>query len=80
MTGHANELHPEGIVNAQIQAADGVQMNSNHNPLLLSTTFTLGYTGTITAISTANMLTSACQAADFIDGNSSPACMASGVP
>jgi hypothetical protein len=46
---------PYGIVNDDVLSSDGLRSNSNHNPLLLTTEFTLAVSGSITGVSAATM-------------------------
>jgi len=46
---------PYGILNNKVLSSDGINSNDNHNPLLLTTQFTLSTTGTITGVSAGTM-------------------------
>ena len=46
---------PYAIINDDVLASDGLKSNSNHNPLLLTTDFTLSLSGPVTGISSATM-------------------------
>lgn len=51
--GHGGK--PYAIINDDVQASDGLRASSNHNPLLLTTDFTLTLNGPVTGITSAHM-------------------------
>jgi len=46
---------PYGIVNDDVRSSDGLNSNAVHNPLLLTSVFTLSVSGSITGVSAATM-------------------------
>ncbi len=71
LTGlYVHQLKPYGILNSDVLSSDGIRAAANHNPLLLTTTFRLGTTGTVQYVSDVNMFFGT--AGEFVSENEPP--------